>query len=113
MRGLLIVVVVLVVGVIGLGFYLNWFNLTVDRDKIASDVNIAKKTLIGHSDEKTGMVKSVEGAEKRFTLATTGSPDMVVLWAGETKVKVGDEVTVRLRDKGGNHEATSVTIVQR
>ncbi len=125
MRGLLIAIVVLIVVVIGLGFYLNWFTFTVDRDKIDADVKTAQQKLTGKSEERTGTIKVVEVAENRFTLATAGDPEMTVLLTNGAKIwrnkeaatladlKTGDEVTVQFRDKGGNHEATSVTFVQK
>jgi Cu/Ag efflux protein CusF len=125
MRGFLIVIAVVVAGVIGLGFYLNWFTFTVDRDKIGADVKTVQKTFTGKSEERTGTIKAVEVAENRFTLATAGGPEMTVLVTDGSKVwrnkeaatladlKAGDEVTVQFRDQGGKHEATSVTSVQK
>ena len=125
MRGFLIAIVVLIVVVIGLGFYLNWFTFTVDRDKIDADVKTVQQELTGKSQEKTGTIKAVEVAENRFTLATAGAPEMTVRLADGSKIwrnkeaatladfKAGDEVTVQFRDKGGKHEATSVTYVQK
>lgn len=125
MRGFLIAIAVLVAAVIGLGFYLNWFTVTVDRDKIGADVKTVQKTFTGSSAEKTGTIKAVEVAENRFTLATAGDPEMTVLMTDGSKVwkdkeaatladlKTGDEVTVKFRDKDGKHEATSVTFVKK
>jgi len=118
MRGLLLVLGVLVVGVLCLGFYLGWFTFTVDRNKIGADVN----RVTGHSDEKTGTIKTVEVAENRFTMKTAGDPDMVLQVADSTvwrnkaalaDLKAGDEVTVKFHDKAGKHEASSVTVVQK
>jgi uncharacterized alpha/beta hydrolase family protein len=39
MKQLLIVVVLLAVVVAGLGFYLGWFDVTVDKDKFQQDTN--------------------------------------------------------------------------
>jgi hypothetical protein len=112
---------VLVVGVLCLGFYLGWFTFTVDKNKIGADVN----RVTGHSDEKTGTIKTVEVAENRFTMKTDGDPDMMVLLVADSKVwrnkaasaltdlKAGDEVTVKFQDKAGKHEASSVTVVQK
>jgi Cu/Ag efflux protein CusF len=125
MRRFLLAIAVLVIAVIGLGFYLNWFTFGVDRGKIAADVQTVQKTVTGKSEERTGTIKTVEVAESRFTLATAGDPEMRVLLTDASKVwrnkvaatladlKAGDEVTVQFRDKGGNHEATSVTAVRK
>lgn len=58
MKGFLGVLLLLVIGVVGLGFYLGWFNfstggteqnpsatISVDRDKIRKDEEAAKKKL--------------------------------------------------------------------
>jgi hypothetical protein len=39
MRGLLIVVVLLIVGIVGLGFYRGWFQISSDRDRTDQKVN--------------------------------------------------------------------------
>jgi hypothetical protein len=39
MRGLLIVVVLLIVGIVGLGFYRGWFQISTDRDGAEQKVN--------------------------------------------------------------------------
>jgi len=125
MRGLLFVLGLLVVGVICLGCYLGWFTLTVDRNKIGADVQSVQNRFTGHSDEKTGTIKTVEIAQSRFTMTTAGDPDMMVLLVADSKVwrnkaasaltdlKAGDEVTVKFHDKAGKHEASSVTVVQK
>jgi hypothetical protein len=70
MRNVLFVLVLLVAGVICLGFYLKWFNvssdqsdgqrhitLTVDEDKVKADETKAKESIqgVGHkAKEKVG-----------------------------------------------------------
>ena len=70
MRALLVVVVLLLVGIAGLGFYRGWFHLstnstdqkpsatiTVDKDKMHADGEKAKETVQGLGQEvkeKTG-----------------------------------------------------------
>lgn len=70
MKSLLVVIVLLVAGIAGLGFYRGWFSLstenvdhkpsatiTVDKDKIQEDEQIAKEKMhnIGQdAKEKTG-----------------------------------------------------------
>ncbi len=125
MRGFIIAIVVLVAAVIGLGFYLDWFTFAVHGDKMEADLKNVQETLAGKAEERTGTIKAVEVAEHRFTLATAAGPEMTVLMTDSSKVwrnkeaatladlKAGDEVTVQFRDKGGKHEATSVTSVQK
>ena len=60
MKGLLVVLVLLLIGIVGLGSYRSWFNLssdntdhktkvtfTVDQDKIKDDEEMAKEKLQG------------------------------------------------------------------
>ena len=60
MRGFLLVLLLIVIGVVGLGFYRGWFQLstgstegkanatiTVDRDKIQADQEKVKKQVQG------------------------------------------------------------------
>jgi uncharacterized protein YxeA len=70
MKNLLLVLVLVVAGVIGLGFYLKWFNLssdngdgkshitlTVDEDKVKADETKAKESIQGvgqKAKEKVG-----------------------------------------------------------
>jgi hypothetical protein len=65
MRTLLVILLLLVVCVVGLGFYLGWFslstsrdpntgrsgvNLTIDQDKMKGDVKKAKEKVTGGGD---------------------------------------------------------------
>ena len=66
MRTLLVVVVLLLVGIAGLGFYRGWFHLstnstdqkpsatiTVDKDKIHADQEMAKEKVQGFGHKAT------------------------------------------------------------
>jgi Cu/Ag efflux protein CusF len=136
MRALIVVLIVLVVGVLGLGFYRNWYSVTVNKekfqedthrvqDKFQEDTHRIKEKFEGKPKEASGKVKTVEAAEHRFTLSTTSDPEpgMMVVCTDATKVwrndheaatfadlKTGDEVSVQFRERGGKNEATSVTI---
>jgi cytoskeletal protein RodZ len=68
MKALLVIVVVLLVGIAGFGFYQGWFRvstegteqqpsatITVDKDKIRADETSAKEKVFGPSEaEETG-----------------------------------------------------------
>jgi hypothetical protein len=75
MKALLVVVVLLVIGIAGLGWYLGWFRLstdgtdqapsatiTLDKDKIHSDAEVVKDKVqgLGH----TAKEKASEPTEK-------------------------------------------------
>jgi hypothetical protein len=68
MRNLLIVVLLLAVGVVGLGFYLDWFDLstsrdeetgrtgvklTIDQEKMKSDAKKARQKIAGGGKQAT------------------------------------------------------------
>jgi hypothetical protein len=126
MRAFVFVLIVLVAGFIGLGFYQNWFNLTVDKEKMKDDTNTAKDLAVdlfkGKTREAKGTVKAVEETENRFTLQTADDREMKVFLSDDSKflrnkeaakradLKAGDEVTVKFREtKDGKKQATSVT----
>ena len=61
MNRFFIVLVLLVAGIIGVGFYRGWFQLTVDHEKIQAD----KEKVLGHPgkekpDDPTGQVNEPE-----------------------------------------------------
>jgi hypothetical protein len=78
MRGLLVVLVLVVIGVVAVGYYRDWFkvgaandnkavnvNVTVDKAKIKEDEEKAKQKLKevgGRIKEKTGEI--IDGAKK-------------------------------------------------
>jgi hypothetical protein len=78
MRGLFVVLVLIVVGVIAVGYYRDWFKVgaasdsktvnvkvTVDKEKLKEDEEKAKlklKEVGGRIKEKTGEI--IEGAKK-------------------------------------------------
>jgi uncharacterized alpha/beta hydrolase family protein len=47
MKRLIIALVLIAAGVAGLGWYLGWFNVTVDREKIRADEKKASDRVIG------------------------------------------------------------------
>jgi Cu/Ag efflux protein CusF len=115
---------VLVAGVIGLGFYRNWFNLTVDKNKIERDTDAVKEKW-SQPQVATGTVAAVEAGENRFTLTTADDPKMLFrltnaskFWRNKEKgtladLKAGDQVSVKFQEKDGKKEASSVTISQK
>jgi hypothetical protein len=123
MRGFVIVLIVLVVGVIGVAFYRNWFSVTVNKDNIEADTHRVQEKFEGKPKDASGTVKAVEAAEHRFTLTTASDPGTMVVstdastvWHNDREtgafsdLKTGDVVTVQFRERGGKNEATSVTI---
>jgi len=122
MRAFIVVLIVLVAGLLGLGFYRNWYTVTVNKDNIEADTHRVQEKFEGNSKEASGKVKTVEAAEHRFTLTTASDAGMMVVCTADTKMrndreavtiadlKTGDEVTVEYRERGGKNEATSVTI---
>jgi hypothetical protein len=123
MRAVVIILIVLVGGVIGLGFYRDWFTLTVDQDKIKADIDAGKETFKGKSTEAKGTVQTVEGNENRFTLEAVGDAPKVMYYVTDASkvsrnqeagtfadLKAGDKVTVHFRENGEKKEATSVVI---
>jgi Cu/Ag efflux protein CusF len=119
MRAFVIVLIVLVAGFIGLGFYQNWFTLTVDKEKMKKDTNTAKDAVkdVFTGKEAKGKVKTVEDTENGFTLTPASGPEMKFWQTKENgklaALKTGDEVTVKFREKDGKNEATSVIHVQK
>jgi len=135
MRAFIVVLIVLVVGILGVGFYRNWYGVTVNKEKFQEDTHRVQEKFqedthriqekfAGKTKEASGKVKTVEAAEHRFTLATASDPEpgMTVVCTDATKVrkdgeagtfadlKTGDEVTVQFRERDGKNEAASVTI---
>jgi Cu/Ag efflux protein CusF len=123
MRGFVLILIVLVVGVIGFGFYRNWFNVTVTEDKFEADTHRLQEKFAGKPKDASGTVRTVEAAAHRFTLATASDPGMTVVCTDASKVwrkdreagtlsdlRTGDEVSVQFRERGGKYEAMSVTI---
>jgi hypothetical protein len=122
MRALVIVLILLVAGFLGLGFYQGWFAVSVDKDKMKADTDAAKDLFKGKSKEQAGTVKDVEPDENRFTLTTADDTEMVIAMTDASKVwrnkkaitladlELGEEVTVKYREKDGKHQATSVTV---
>jgi len=123
MRAVIVVLIVLVAGVLGFGYYRNWFSVTVNRDNIEADTHRVQEKFEGKPKDASGTVKTVEAVGHRFTLATASDPGMMVVCVDACKVwrndreagtfadlKTGDEVSVQFRERGGKNEATSVTI---
>jgi len=122
---------VLVVGLLGLGFYRNWYGVTVNKEKfqedthrvqekIQEDTHRIQEKFAGKPKDASGTVKMVEAAERRFTLTTASAAGVMVVctdaateWRNDrafADLKTGDEVSVQFRERGGKNEATSVTI---
>src|SRR5438105_15410188 len=100
MRAFIVVLIVLVVGLLGLGFYRNWFSVTVNKEKFQEDTHRAQEKFQedthriqekfeGKPKEASGTVKTVEAAERRFTLSTASDPEpgMVVVCTDATKIR--------------------------
>ena len=47
MKRLFIVLVLIAAGIAGIGYYLGWFSVSVDKDKIRSDEKRASDKVIG------------------------------------------------------------------
>jgi hypothetical protein len=119
MRAFVIVLIVLAAAFIGLGFYLNWFTLTVDKEKMGKDTTTAKDAVKDVFTGKVakGTVKTVAEPENGFTLTSAAGPEMK-FWRNKeggklADLKAGDAVTVKFREKDGKNEATSVTIERK
>jgi Na+-transporting methylmalonyl-CoA/oxaloacetate decarboxylase gamma subunit len=99
MRRVFAVLIVLVALGIGLGMYLHWFGVTVDKEKMKEDTAEAKDKVkelgkeigkkVDHATEKsgtkdsesqtaTGKVGKVEAADSRFQLTTADNKDVTV-----------------------------------
>jgi hypothetical protein len=77
MRNLIVAVVILILAVVGLGYYQDWFTVTkketptrtdvhieVDKDKIKKDANVAKEKAKEFKDKATEEVKDLAGKAK-------------------------------------------------
>ena len=116
MRGLLAVLVVLVVAGVGLGFYWDWFGLTVNKDKMNSDTEGAKesvralgkkigdrgKAAVDKAEGKsgtgaagakgaTGKVKQVEADDSRFLMTTADNKQLTVYTDPSSKLRLNDQ----------------------
>ena len=116
MRAILIVLAALVVGGIALGFYQDWFSLTVDQDKMREDAEQAKEDLQGvgkQIKEKvqgtgdkareetgpkgsgiktvTGRVTKVEAAANRFLMATADNGELTIYLDPSSHLRLNDQ----------------------
>jgi hypothetical protein len=112
MRGVCAVLIVLVALGLGLGVYLNWFGMTVDKEKIKDDtagardkVNGLEKRIedkVAQAKEKagtkgsggqaaTGKVNKVEVADSRFEMTTTDSKDVTVYTDASSELRLNGE----------------------
>jgi hypothetical protein len=116
MRAFLVVLVLLVAAGVGLGFYLDWFGLTVNTDKMNEDTEGAKDNLrelgkkikdktnaaVAKAKEKngtpaadvktaTGKVKTVEAADSHFLMTTADNTEMTVYTDASSKLRLNDE----------------------
>lgn len=57
MKGLLIVVVLIVAGVVGMGYYLGWFHFDVERTNGASHITLTVEQKKIQDDEKKAAEK--------------------------------------------------------
>lgn len=125
MRAFLVVLAVLIVAGVGLAFYQDWFHLTVNKGKMAADIEKVKdKTGTASSGTKTatGRVTRVEAADDRFRMTTADDKEMTVYTGPSSKLRLNDrevkldqlraddDVKVAYDLKDGNNLATSVTI---
>jgi hypothetical protein len=138
MRAFLMVLAVLVVlvvgGVLALGYSREWFHVTVNEDKMQEDTDAAKKTVQGLGKKAaegtgtkssgiqsaTGSVKKVEADEDRFVMTTTDETQLTVYTnpsstlrlndrqVGLEDLRIGDEVKVDYDSKDRKNLATSV-----
>jgi Cu/Ag efflux protein CusF len=136
MRVFLIVLAVLVVGVVALGFYQDWFHLTVNRDRIEEDAASAKKVVQGLGKQlggkatqtespATGKITKVDAAGSRFLMTTADSKELTMYTDRSSKVRLNDQeveldglraedaVTVAYDRKDGKNLATSVDVNRR
>src|SRR5437588_8739605 len=115
MRAFLVVLVVLGVAGVGLGFYLDWFGLTVDQDKMSADTAGARekvqalgkkigegskaavdkaggKTGTGDAGARsaTGKVKQVEADDSRFLMTTADNKQLTVYTNASSKLRLND-----------------------
>src|SRR5690349_16621504 len=95
MRAFLVVLAVLVGGFVALGFYRDWFHLTVNKDKMKEDTEVAKQKVEGlekrtkdrgEEDVKKargartamGRVNKVEAADNRFLMTTEDNEQLTM-----------------------------------
>jgi hypothetical protein len=76
MKRLLIVLVLVAACVVGLGFYLGWFHLTVDKDKFQED----KEKALPKTQDSGHRVKDVAA-----TPGGKGQPGELLLGGGEAR----------------------------
>jgi hypothetical protein len=136
---LAVLVVLVVGGVVALGYSREWFHLTVNEDKIQEDTDAAKNKVQGLGKEigkkaeegtgakssgtqsATGSVKKVEADDGRFLMSTTDEKQLTVYTGPSSKLRlndrevgledlrIGDEVKVDYDSKDRKNLATSVT----
>jgi Cu/Ag efflux protein CusF len=109
---------------VALGFYRDWFHLTVNQDKMKGDTEAAKETADQSKGARTatGRVKKVEAADSRF-LMTTGDNEELTMYTGPSsklrrndrevkleQLQAQDEVEVGYDRKDGKNLAASVTV---
>ena len=109
MRGFFAAVFVLLIIAVGLGFYLHWFGVSVDKEKMNEDLTVAKADIKGvekgienkvHSAKDgsattasggqtaTGKVSKVELADDRFQMTTTDNKDVTIYLDASSKVRL-------------------------
>jgi len=115
MRTFLVVLAVLVVAGVGLGFYLDWFGLTVNQDKMSADTEGAREnvralgkkigdqgkaavdkaggktgTSTAGAKSATGKVQQVEADDSRFVMTTADNKQLTVYTDPSSKLRLND-----------------------
>ncbi len=63
MRRLMFVVVLLVIGIAGFGYYRGWFAFTVDKDKFHQDEQTTRERVQGAGQEAKEKVDNLTGGK--------------------------------------------------
>ena len=115
MRAFLIVLALLVAGGVALGFYRDWFHLTVNTDKMKEDTAGAREKVRGlgkQAEDKAeepadaageksgpkgsgshtaaGRVQRVEAGDNCFLLTTTDDRDLTLYTGPSSKLRLND-----------------------
>ncbi len=112
MRAVCAVLIVLAALGLGMGLYLHWFSVTVDKERITEDTAEARDKVSGlgkqieakidsakeksatkgsESQTAAGKVNKVEVADNRFQMTTTGNKEVTVYTNTSSELRLNGE----------------------